>query len=393
MTTTELTKTNSGGEVGKRPTPPDEDKLGLRELLGKEDVRARLRDVLGAEAGVFASSILSVYSGSEYLQRCTPKSILNAGFQAATVKLPVIPALGYAAIVPYCNNKKGIDGKWTKVWEAGFQVQWKGVVQLALRTGQYKRINLAPVYEGQLISYDQFKGVVKIDASKKLSDHVVGFYFYFSLATGYEREGYWSVVECVRHGYKYSKSFQAGNGQWVEDSNIKAPDGKFDIAAFCGWLHEKSGTYNMAAKTVVKMDLQKWGILSADMQKAFIADQAVIDDEGRPKYIDSTATDAESLPAGEEKKPEPPKRASEAKKEAAAAAAESATGNGIKEVTGPIEKMTTREMPIEGKDTPVDMIYIAGTGYYTADKAVGALARKEWKSGHAIQEIRFEGAA
>lgn len=332
----------------------DEDKLGLRGLLNQKTTKDRFNEVMGKNGAVFASSILSVFNGSETLQRCTPKSILNAGFQAAACHLSINPTLGHAAIVPYKNRKKDAQGNWNDAWEAQFQIMWKGIVQLALRTAQYKRINLVPVFEGQLIEHDTFKGTVKLDAKGRKSDKVIGIYFYFSLVSGLEREEYWPIIKCLRHGYRFSQAFSRyASGKWVDDENIKVitKDKKdwVDPATLPEWLHEDSGSYSMCAKTVVKMTLQKWGILSTEMQNALQVDQAVIDDKGA-RFVDNPEEGTRTPDEAEESR-QRPQRASAKKDDKKDAAAAAKPADEVKEVVVKFESTATTEL--DGKAVKV----------------------------------------
>lgn len=251
------------------------EKSGLRGLLDRSDVKARLNEVLGKEAAVFASSVLTVVNGNKALQDCDPKSILNAAFQAAALKLPITPGLGQAAIVPY----KGV---------AQFQVMVRGIIQLAHRTGLYERLNLAEVHEGELVEYNEFTGEVKLDAKKKKSDKVIGYFFFFKLTNGYRHEVFKTTEALLAHGKKYSQAFKNGKGPWVDMPEV------------------------MCAKTIVKNTLAKWGPLSSEMRTAFKADQAAIDDKGTPTYIDADKVeDFGTAGDGEHGLGDGPKRASE----------------------------------------------------------------------------------
>ena len=273
-------------ETPNVPSTQSEDQLGLKSLLAKDNFKARFNEVLGPRRGAqYISSIITVANASKALRQCDPKTVIAAGAQAAALDLSIVPTIGQAAMVPYRNKGR---------YEAQFQIMTRGIIQLAHRTGKYKKLNLAEVYEGQLIEHNEFTGEVRLDASKKISNKVQGFYFLWELVNGFRREAYWSAFKCVRHGYRYSKSFRLyGNGLWMEDRLIPKKKGKFDPDAFKGFVTEGSGTFAMCSKTIVKNDLTKWGPLSTDMQDAFTADQAVIGPDGKPEYVDTTAETVE----------------------------------------------------------------------------------------------------
>jgi len=168
---------------------------------------------------------------------------------AAALDLPINPNLGFAYIIPYGN-------------QAQFQVSYRGLIQLCLRSGQFKTISVTPVYEGQLIENNPLTGY-KFDFNVKISDKVIGYCSYFSLINGFEKSLYMTVDEITAHGKKYSKTF--GSGVWKTDYNA------------------------MAQKTCLKLLLSKYAPMSIEMQKAIIADQAVIKnvEDMEVEYVDN----------------------------------------------------------------------------------------------------------
>lgn len=208
----------------------------IKSLFETDEIKKRFTDLLGDNANLFKSSILSSVAMNNQLSEAEPMSIISSAMIAATLKLPITPGLGLAHIVPY----KGIGT---------FQIGWKGLVQLGLRSGQYKTMNATEIYDGQLVKDDEFTGEIEFQKTRA-SDKIVGYLFYFKLLNGFEKYTYWTVEECQAHAKRYSASFRNGKGKWVDD---------FDA---------------MALKTVVKMGLSKWGILSVDMQKAIEVDES-----------------------------------------------------------------------------------------------------------------------
>jgi recombination protein RecT len=228
----------------------------LKSLISTEGIKKRFTEVMGKKAAAFLSSIVSATTANTALANAEPMSVISAAMVAATLDLPINPSLGFAHIVPY----SGV---------AQFQIGWKGLVQLAMRTGQYKTMNATVIFEGEIIKHDRMTGEIVFDESKRKSEKVVGYAFYFKLINGYEKTIYWTAEECRAHGKKYSKSFANGRGRWTEDFEA------------------------MALKTVVKNGLSKWGILSVDMQKAIESDQAAVGEDGEIKYPDSTKPEVE----------------------------------------------------------------------------------------------------
>lgn len=257
----------------------------LPELLNEDAHQRNFAAMLGKDARSFAQNILTVYNGSKSLQECEPESIIAACAISASINLSILPSLGQSCVVPYKDGDRLV---------AQWQIMWKGLIQLAHRSGQYERINLAHVYEGQLIKYDRFKNEIVLDESKKKSGRVQGYYFYFKLITGGVFEFYWTAKECIEHGLRYSKSFQKGNGKWAEDPEFeKVKTVKAWLAGKEHYLTEGSGADAMSAKSIVKNELQTWGPLETRIKEMVANDQAVLDTDGRPKYIDTVAEPAE----------------------------------------------------------------------------------------------------
>ena len=119
--------------------------VNFEKAVNNDLVKAKFREVLGKNADAFVGSLLSLVKNNELLLKAAPNTVIAAAMQAATLKLPINQNLGLAYIVPYWNSR-------AKENQAQFQMGWKGFVQLAERTGQYKTINASVVYEGQISS-------------------------------------------------------------------------------------------------------------------------------------------------------------------------------------------------------------------------------------------------
>lgn len=208
----------------------------LQSYFNNETCMKNLQAMLGQKAQGFATSVLSVVNNNRLLQNAEPASIYSSAMVAASLDLPINPNLGFAAIVPYGR-------------QAQFQIMSRGLIQLAIRSGQYERITNAVVHKGELVKYDPFKDDYEFDASKKESDEVIGFVAYFRTVGGFEKYLYMSKEEVLAHGKKYSKSFD--NGPWKDNQEA------------------------MCLKTVTKLLLSKFGILSIEMQRAIRWDQGV----------------------------------------------------------------------------------------------------------------------
>ncbi|WP_434517474.1 recombinase RecT [Bacillus subtilis] len=213
----------------QKSAPMQQQGATMKGLLSSPSVIKRFEEVLGKRATQFTASILSLYNSEQMLQKTDPMSVISSAMVAATLDLPIDKNLGYAWIVPY-------GGK------AQFQLGYKGYIQLALRTGQYKSINCIPIHEGELQKWNPLTEEIEIDFEKRESDVVIGYAAYFELINGFRKTVYWTKAQVEKHKKKFSKS---------------------DF----GWKNDWDA---MALKTVLKAVLSKWGILSVEMQKAVI---------------------------------------------------------------------------------------------------------------------------
>ncbi|HEL0911246.1 TPA: recombinase RecT, partial [Streptococcus equi subsp. equi] len=209
-----------------------ENQLAHKDFFNAPVVQKKFSQVLGNNATQFIASLLGIVNNSDLLAKASNESIMTAAMTAATLKLPIQQSLGYAYIVPY----KG---------QAQFQLGYKGLIQLAQRSGQYKNINTGIVYKSQLISYNPLFEELILDFSKP-QDEIVGYFAAFKLLNGFEKVSFWTVEKVTAHGKKFSKSF--ASGPWKTD---------FDA---------------MAQKTILKDILSKYGPLSVEMQKAIEED-------------------------------------------------------------------------------------------------------------------------
>ena len=218
-------------------------KSTLKALVNSDITKKKFQEMLGNKAAGFLTSLINTTNGNAQLQQADPNSILKAGAIAATLDLPIDANLGFAYIVPYNNKGKN---------EAQFQMGYKGFVQLAIRTGQYKRINVTELYEGQFESYDPITDELKYNLDNRLSDEITHYVAYFQTINGFEKYNVMSKEEIENHAKKFSKTYSYKGSSWQTNFNT------------------------MAKKTVLKLLLSKFGILSIEMQTAQKADQAVI---------------------------------------------------------------------------------------------------------------------
>jgi recombination protein RecT len=239
--------------------PVQESRFPMKNFFDKDIIKKKFEELLGERSSAFVTSVLQLTTMNRAFDRVKPESVFNSACLAATLNLPVNANLGFAWILPYGDV-------------AQFQLGAKGYIQLAQRTGQYSRINVLVVYESQFTSYNTLTEELVADFSIPESGKVVGYAAYFKLSNGYEKTVYWTKEKVLSHGQKYSKSFNSG--PWKTE---------FD---------------KMAMKTVLKNMLSQWGILSIEMQRAMVVDQAAIKNPETDdvEYID--ATDSPAANAG-----------------------------------------------------------------------------------------------
>lgn len=249
----------------------------IKGLLNEDAVKKRFQEVLGKKAPQFMASIVNVVSASTQLKVCDANSIMAASFVAASFDLPIDSNLGFAALVPYKRTFKDKNGQWIKKDLAQFQMMYKGFIQLAIRTGQYEKMNCSEVYEDELLSYNPITGECQFvkDFSQTSqreagdTEKIVGYYGWFKLTSGFTKELFMSKKEVENHAKKYSQAYRY-------DLNDNKQSSK--------WTTDFDA---MAKKTVIKMMLSKWGILSVEMQKAIVDDQKDFDENGEGEYGDN----------------------------------------------------------------------------------------------------------
>lgn len=236
----------------------------LKKMIDSESIQTQFQRALGENKDAFAASIVDLYTNDAQLSQCDPKAILCEALKAATLKLPLNKALGFSYVVVYKTNVKQPDGKWAKVPTPTFVMGFKGFIQLAMRTGQYKTINADVVYEGELVSSDKLTGDINL-TGRKVSDKVIGYFCHFALLNGFAKTLYMSVEDMANYARKYAPSIPADvSVAQLKELAQKAPDGKK-----VGWL----GNFNdMAIKTCVRRLLNKYGYLSIEMQSAISED-------------------------------------------------------------------------------------------------------------------------
>ena len=237
-------------------------KMGISTYLTNDAVKNQINSIVGGKNGTkFITSIVSAVNTNPTLQECTNQSILSAALLGESLNLSPSPQLGMYYLVPYNDKEKG------KV--AQFQLGYKGYIQLAIRSGQYKKLNVLAIKEGELVKFDALNEEIEVnliaDEEAREKAPTIGYYAMFEYINGFRKAIYWSKAKMEAHALRYSKGYAAKKGYtfWEKD---------FD---------------GMAYKTMLRQLISKWGVMSTDFEAAYEADMAVINEDGSKVYVDN----------------------------------------------------------------------------------------------------------
>lgn len=257
-------------------SPAQQNIVDFNKKMNGNYVQTQLKSVLGKNASTFATSLIEVFSNDTQLQGCDPNKVIQEAIKAATLKLPLNKQLGYAYIVVFNNWDKV---KRCKVPTPTLTIGYRGYIQMAMRTGQYRNINADVVYEGELVGKDKLSGGIDL-SGEKVSDKVEGFFAHFETINGFKKTLYMSLQEMASYALKFSPSFKrkasAENPLPTVDSlcdlaNSQAVNGS---TGKVGW---EGDFLSMGTKTVLRRLLSKYGYLSIEMMSAVTNDEAVED--------------------------------------------------------------------------------------------------------------------
>ena len=241
----------------------------LKAQLNQDSVQEQFRNALKENSGPFVASVIDLYGSDTYLQDCDPTAVVMECLKAATLKLPINKQLGFAYVVPYKKAGKAIPQ---------FQLGYKGYIQLAMRSGQYKTLNAGQVGEGVTVKHDLLTGKIELVGEPKKNAKTIGYFCHMELINGFVKTLYMTKEQAEAWGKRYSKSYSKDTSPW------------------------KTNFEEMALKTTVRRLLSKWGIMSIEMQQAFETDvEAEVAEEiaanaNRGPIIDITP-EAKELPA------------------------------------------------------------------------------------------------
>ena len=263
-------------------------KVGLTAYLTQDAVKDQINKVVGGKDGqLFVTSIISAVQVNPQLQECTNTSILSSALLGQSLKLSPSPQLGHYYMMPFKNNKNNTT-------EAQFVLGYKGMIQLAIRSGQYKKLNVLEIKQGELINFDPLEEEIEVnlieDEEQREKAPTIGYYAMFEYMNGFRKAIFWTKSKMEAHAMRYSAGYKAKKGYtfWEKD---------FDA---------------MAKKTMLRQLISKWGVMSIDMQKAYEADQAVIREDGSKDYVDVVeASNSPQIEKAEETDTKPEKVAPE----------------------------------------------------------------------------------
>lgn len=248
------------------------DLKNFNAMMRSEYTQNHLATVLGDKRQQFVTNLSALVSNDKKLQECEPATIMHAAITATALELPLDKNLGFAYVIPYQNKRAGVS-------EAQFQLGAKGITQLAIRSGQFVRINVSDVREGELKGFNRLSGDITFDwdeTAEREKKKVVGYVAYFRLVNGFSKTMYMSVDEIEAHAKRYSQTYGSKN-DYVRSQSKWSTD--FDA---------------MAQKTILKRLLTKYAPLSVEMQTAFQADQSVQREAGAYSYVDNDAQAAKA---------------------------------------------------------------------------------------------------
>ena len=275
-----------------QPSQVQESNGGITAFLNRLDVVANIDQALGKDNRQrFITGVISAVNNNPELKACSNKSILSGALLGESLKLSPSPQLGHYYLVPYNDKNQG------KV--AQFQLGYKGYIQLAIRSGQYKKLNVLEIKEGELEYFDPLNEEIKINLmidkwEEREQAKTIGYYAMFELTNGFRKAIYWSKKKMMAHADKYSPAFS------IKETTVKTRYGdkkKVSFEAFeagnyseqDAWMYSSFWYKNfdgMAFKTMLRQLISKWGIMSVELQNAFENDMTFTDESGKVNYVE-----------------------------------------------------------------------------------------------------------
>lgn len=271
-------------------------KMGITTYLTNDAVKDQINKIVGGKDGSkFITAIVSAVNANPALQECTNQSILSAALLGQSLNLSPSPQMAFYYLVPYNDKEKG------RV--ATFQIGYRGYVQLATRSGVYRKLNVLPIKKGELIKFDALNEEIEVnliaDEEEREKAETIGYYAMFEYLNGFRKAIYWSKTKMLAHADRYSKAFSKDTYQKIQEGKIPANEmWKYSSPWFASFD-------DMACKTMLRQLISKWGLMSTEMEKAYTSDMAVINEDGSATYVDNEEPVSET-PATPSKTPDKP---------------------------------------------------------------------------------------
>ena len=238
-------------------------------------------------ANRFVASITSAVSANPALQECDAATIVSAGLLGESLNLSPSPQLGQYYMVPFKQKAKYKNGRMISPEKvvAQFQLGYKGYIQLAIRSGYYKKLNVLAIKEGELVRFDPLEEEIEVNLIENDTERealpTIGYYAMFQYENGFKKAMYWSREKMMAHADKYSMAFSAEKYRDLLDGKIPQ-DEMWKYSSF--WYKDFDG---MAYKTMLRQLISRWGIMSIELQTAIDKDMATINEDGSVDYVDN----------------------------------------------------------------------------------------------------------
>lgn len=247
-------------------------------FMGSDAIKNKINQIVGGKNGQrFITSIISAVSTNPALSECEHSTILSSALLGESLGLSPSPQLGQYYMVPFNDKKRDCN-------VATFQLGYKGYIQLAIRSGYYKKLNVLPIKEGELVNFNPLEEEIQVnlieDDDVRENAPTIGYYAMFEYENGFKKSMYWSKKKMMAHADKYSPAFKASAYQDLIDGKIDEKD-MWKYSSF--WYKSFD---EMAMKTMLRQLISKWGIMSIEMQTAFEKDNAFIDENGNAEFIE-----------------------------------------------------------------------------------------------------------
>lgn len=260
-------------------------------FISQDAIKNQINNIVGGKNGQrFITAIISAVSTNPALAECTHTTILSAALLGESLNLSPSPQLGQYYMVPFQNKKEGTA-------TATFVLGYKGYIQLAIRSGYYKKINVISIKENELIKFDPLNEELEVklieDDDLREKTPTIGYYAMFEYENGFKKSMYWSKKKMLAHADKYSAAFKVKNLEQLEAGKIKDSE-MWKYSSF--WYKDFDG---MAYKTMLRQLISKWGVMSIEMQQAYESDSAVIKDDLTPSFVEGEAEQGQAIETAE----------------------------------------------------------------------------------------------